>query len=69
MGRIDAVFSDITVEDFRIAIVKRLGGRKGDFSKALEEVIQLWLKKDQILVLYINFMLVGKILAVHLHHI
>lgn len=46
MGRIDAVISDKTVEDFRIAIVKRLGGKKGDFSKALEEAMQLWLKKD-----------------------
>jgi len=44
MGRIDAVVSDNVVEEFRLVIVKRLGGKKGDFSKALEEAMKMWIK-------------------------
>lgn len=46
MGRIDAVIADKVVEEFRLATVKRLGGKKGDFSKALEEAMKMWIKKE-----------------------
>jgi hypothetical protein len=46
MGRIDAIVSDETIESFKLAIVKRLGGKKGDLSKALEEAMELWVKSD-----------------------
>ncbi len=29
---------------FKLAIVERLGGKRGDMKKALEEAISLWLK-------------------------
>ena len=46
MGRIDAVISDNVIEEFKIAMIKRLGGKKGDLSKALEEAMKMWIKKD-----------------------
>lgn len=46
MGRIDAVISDSIIEEFRVAVVRRLGGKKGDFSKALEDAMDLWTKQD-----------------------
>lgn len=42
MARIDAVINDNLERKFRMKITERLGGRKGDLSKALEEAIQLW---------------------------
>jgi hypothetical protein len=46
MGRIDAIIDDNVIAEFKIAIIKRLGGKKGDFSKALEEAMILWSKQD-----------------------
>lgn len=48
MGRIDAIIDDNTIHEFKIAIIKRLGGKKGDFSKALEQAMNLWIKSDVI---------------------
>jgi hypothetical protein len=42
MARLDAIIDDKLEQQFRIEITKRLGGRKGDLSKALEEAIHLW---------------------------
>ncbi len=46
MGRIDATISDKLENEFRIEIIKRLGGRKGDLQKAVEEAIELWTHSD-----------------------
>jgi hypothetical protein len=46
MGRIDAVIDDNTIQEFKIAVVKRKGGKKGDFSKALQEAMIQWLESD-----------------------
>lgn len=46
MGRIDAIIEDNAIYDFKIAVIKRLGGKKGSFSKALEEAMKLWSKQD-----------------------
>ena len=46
MGRIDAIIDDNVISEFKIAIIKRLGGKKGDFSKALEQAMELWCKQD-----------------------
>jgi ribbon-helix-helix protein len=48
MARIDAVVSDDLVTQFKMMMVKRLGGKKGDFSKALEQAMKLWIKNDAI---------------------
>jgi hypothetical protein len=43
MARIDAIINDNLERKFRMKVTERLGGRKGDLSKALEEAIQLWI--------------------------
>ena len=44
MGRIDAVIDDNIIRDFKIEVVKRKGGKKGDFSIALKEAMDMWIK-------------------------
>ncbi|MGC1135412.1 MAG: hypothetical protein WA941_21470 [Nitrososphaeraceae archaeon] len=46
MARIDAVINDNLEQKFRIEITKRLGGRKGDLAKALEQAIDDWIQKE-----------------------
>ena len=48
MGRLDAVIDDSLEQNFRIEVVKRMGGRKGDISKALEEAMDLWIRNNVI---------------------
>jgi hypothetical protein len=45
MVRLDASIGDKLAKEFRQEIARRLGGRKGDLTKALEEAIQLWIKQ------------------------
>jgi hypothetical protein len=40
------VLSDRVERRLRLAIVKRLGGKKGNLSTAIENAIVDWLKKD-----------------------
>ena len=44
MARLDVIIDDIVLEELRIRTIKKLGGKKGDLSKAVEEAIRLWLK-------------------------
>ena len=44
MGIISIVLKDTTEEKFRKAVATKLGMRKGNISKALEEAIDLWIK-------------------------
>jgi len=46
LGRIYVVLSDDVEHRLRLAIVKRLGGKKGDLSGAIEEAVNDWLGKD-----------------------
>ena len=46
MGRLDAIINDTIEEQFRMEAIKRFGARKGNLSKALEEAMDLWVKKD-----------------------
>ena len=46
LGRIYVVLSDGVERRLRLAIVKRLGGKKGDLSGAIEEAVNDWLGKD-----------------------
>jgi hypothetical protein len=43
MGRIDAIIPEELESKLRIEVVKRLGGKKGDLQKAIEEAIKLWI--------------------------
>ena len=42
MGRIDAVIQDELDKKFRMAVVKKFGGKKGTLTEALEEAIKEW---------------------------
>ena len=45
MGKIYVILSDDVERRLRLTIVKRLGGRKGDLSVAIEEAVSDWLGK------------------------
>jgi hypothetical protein len=47
LGRIYIVISDDVERRLRFEIVKRLGGKKGDLSGAIEEAIVDWLNKKR----------------------
>ncbi|MGA8856643.1 MAG: hypothetical protein WB643_05690 [Candidatus Bathyarchaeia archaeon] len=46
MGKIYVVLPDDVERRLRLAIVKRLGGKKGNLSGAIEEAVNDWLSKD-----------------------
>ena len=46
LGKIYVVLSDDVERRLRLTIVKRLGGKKGDLSVAIEEAVSDWLSKD-----------------------
>jgi hypothetical protein len=48
LGKIYVVLSDDVERRLRLAIVKRLGGKKGNLSYAIEEAVSDWLGKDWI---------------------
>ncbi len=45
MGKVYIVLSDEVERRLRLEIVKRLGGKKGDLSAAIELAVKDWLKK------------------------
>jgi Holliday junction resolvase-like predicted endonuclease len=47
MGRIDAIVDDSVEKQFRIEVTKRMGGRKGDLTKAIEQAMQLWIIQEK----------------------
>jgi hypothetical protein len=46
LGKIYVVLSDAVERKLRLAIVVRLGGKKGNLSIAVEAAIKDWLKKQ-----------------------
>ena len=47
MGRIYVVLSDAVERRLRLAVVARLGGKKGDLSAAIEIAVKDWLSKKK----------------------
>jgi hypothetical protein len=47
LGRIYVVLSDDVERRLRMAIVIRLGGKKGNLSGAIEDAVKDWLSKNQ----------------------
>jgi hypothetical protein len=45
MGRISVDLPDQLEKQLRIKTVERFGGKKGDLSKAAEEVVRTWIAK------------------------
>ena len=46
LGRLYIVISDEVERRLRLEVVKRLGGKKGALSSAIEEALKDWLKKS-----------------------
>ena len=46
MGKLYIVMSDNVERRLRLAVVVRLGGKKGNLSGAIEEAVVDWLRKD-----------------------
>ena len=44
MGKINIALDDNVEEKFRKAVYQRMGMKKGNISKALEEAIEHWIK-------------------------
>jgi len=47
MGRISVDLPDELEKQLRIRTVERLGGKKGDLSKAVEEAVKTWIAKKE----------------------
>jgi len=45
MGRVSVFLSDDLEKRLRFKTIERLGGRKGDLSKAVEEAVKTWVEK------------------------
>ena len=48
MGKLYIVISDEVERRFRFEVVKRLGGKKGDLSAAIEMAVKNWLQKTSL---------------------
>jgi hypothetical protein len=47
MGKLNLVIADNLDEKFRQEVAKRLGMKKGNLTKAVEEALELWLKGEK----------------------
>jgi hypothetical protein len=46
MGRIDIILDDKFEEKFRQEVARRLGFKKGNITKAVEDALRDWIKKE-----------------------
>jgi len=44
MGRIDVILGDDLEKEFRMAVAKELGMKKGNLTVAIEEAIKQWIE-------------------------
>ncbi len=44
----NATVSDDIIQEFKLQVRKRIGDKLGDFSSAVSEAMQLWIKNDEI---------------------
>ena len=52
MGRMDVQLEDNVIREFKMAILRRMGPRRGSLKDALQEAIHLWLVDDYIRLWY-----------------
>ncbi|HEX9318734.1 MAG TPA: hypothetical protein VF884_07340 [Nitrososphaeraceae archaeon] len=46
MGTVEAVVSDNVISEFKQNVVRRKGDTLGDFSSAIEQAMQLWIRSE-----------------------
>jgi hypothetical protein len=47
MGRINVDISDETEKQLRLKTVERFGGKKGDWSRAVQEAVKKWVNQKE----------------------
>ena len=47
MGRICVDIPDELEKKFRLKVIERFGGKKGDLSRAVEEAVREWVLKEK----------------------
>ena len=47
MGRISAELPDELEKELRFKTIERLGGKKGDLSRAVTEAVKTWVTKEK----------------------
>ena len=47
MGRISTYLPDDLEKQLRLKTVEKLGGRKGDLTRAVEEAVRMWIAKKE----------------------
>ena len=47
MGRISVELSDELEKQLRFKTIERVGGRKGDLSRAVQEAVETWVAKEK----------------------
>ena len=47
MGRISVYLPDSLEKQLRLKTVEKLGGRKGDLTRAVEEAVRMWIAKKE----------------------
>ena len=48
MGRIDVILPDELEHRFRMEVGKRKGAKRGNFTEAIKEAIDLWLNQEEV---------------------
>lgn len=46
MGKLNLIISDELDDKFRLEVAKRLGMKKGNLTKAVEEAMEMWVNSD-----------------------
>lgn len=44
MGTVEAVVSDNVISEFKLNVAKKIGDNLGDFSSAIEQAMELWIR-------------------------
>lgn len=48
MGRIDVILPDELEHKLRMEVGKRMGAKRGNFTEAIKEAIDMWLKQEEV---------------------
>ena len=48
MGRIDVILPDELEHKLRMEVGKRMGAKRGNFTEAIKEAIDIWIKQEEV---------------------